>query len=74
MELTGEGNYEMEEVKQVAITDDFADLDENSRKCQTISRFEDCVTQYFLKALEENCYCLPYNLQNYTLTSDEVSS
>ena len=70
VELIGEGNYEVEEVKEVAITDDFVTLDEDSRKCQIVSTFEDCVTQYFLKALIDNCHCLPYNLQNYTLSAE----
>ena len=67
MELSGEGNYGLGDVKQVAITDDFASMDEQTRNCQTESSFEDCVTQNILKNIVENCKCLPYNLKNYFL-------
>ena len=72
MELSGEGNYGLGDVKQVAITDDFAAMDEKNRNCQTESSFEDCATQNILIALAENCKCLPYNMKNYSSLEDQV--
>ena len=70
--MSGEGNYRLGDVKQVAITDDFAAMDEKDRNCQTESSFEDCATQNILLALAENCKCLPYNLRNYSSHEDQV--
>ena len=74
VELSGEGNYGLGDVKQVAITDDFASMDEQTRNCQTESSFEDCVTQNILKNIVENCKCLPYNLKNYSSNEYQVLS
>ena len=67
MELHGDGNFKLENVKQMTITKDFMALDEQSRKCQTKISFEDCVTQKYLESMKAICKCLPYNLQNYSL-------
>ena len=67
MELHGDGNFKLENVKQMKITKDFRALDEQSRKCQTKISFEDCVTKKYLESMKANCKCLPYNLQNYSL-------
>ena len=72
VELSGEGNYGLGNVKQVAITDDFASMDERTRNCQTKSSFDDCITQNILRTLIDTCKCLPYNLQNYSQTANEV--
>ena len=74
MELSGEGNYGLGNVKQVAITDEFASLDERTKNCQTKSSFDDCITQNILTSLIDTCKCLPYNLQNYSQTSKKVLS
>ena len=72
MELYGEGNYEIENVKEITITDDFASMNEQTRGCQTESNMEDCVTQKLITNMRNSCKCLPYNMQNYSSPHEKV--
>ena len=67
MELLGEGNFRLGDVKEVKITKDFASLDETTKGCQTETSFEDCVTKKSLETLVNICNCMPYNLKNYSI-------
>ena len=67
----GEGNFRLADIKQMRITEDFTSLDEETRKCQTEYRIEDCITNMYLENLKSICKCLPFNLQNYS-SNEEV--
>ena len=47
-------------------TSDFATLDENTKNCEDGANYVDCVSQKYMKAVIEQCNCLPYRLQNYS--------
>ena len=66
MELYGEGNYAIGDVKEITITNDFENLDEQTTKCQTNNNIEDCVAEMVLEELKKKCECLPFNLQNFS--------
>ena len=66
LELHGEGNYALNVVKEIKITDDFLSLDVKTKKCQNKESVRDCSTRKYLKKLEENCNCVPYKLRNFT--------
>ena len=53
-------------MKQVVTTSDFATLDENTKNCEDGANYVDCVSQKYMKAVIEQCNCLPYRLQNYS--------
>ena len=74
MELLGEGNFRLGDVKEVKITEDFASLDETIKECQTETSFEDCVTQISLETLVNTCDCIPYSLKNYSNDEEKVST
>ena len=74
MELLGEGNFRLGDVKEVKITEDFASLDETIKECQTETSFEDCVTQISLETLVKTCDCIPYSLKNYSNDEEKVST
>ena len=67
VELLGEGNFRLGDVKQVVTTKDFNSLDESTRGCQMETSFEDCVTKKSLETLVNICNCMPYNLKNYSI-------
>ena len=74
MELLGEGNFRLGDVKEVKITEDFASLDETTKGCQTETSFEDCVTNISLGTLVNTCNCIPYSLKNYSDDEEKVGT
>ena len=36
---------------------------QDTMNCQNMKTFEDCTTKTHIKALEEDCGCIPFNLQ-----------
>ena len=64
--MFGEGSYALSAVKQITVTEDFMELDQNQKKCQTKETFEDCKTKLYLGKLEKECNCIPYRLKNFT--------
>ena len=60
--LNGEGNYNLDEVKQIVVTESFLGLDENTRGCQDRYSIENCTTMSYLQRVMDQCGCLPYNL------------
>ena len=72
LRLLGEGSYALSSVKEISVTDDFLRLPDNSRKCQNIESFEQCVTKHNLASISEACKCIPYGLKNFS--NAEVSN
>ena len=68
----GSGSIRIKGVKQIHVTNDYLDLDSQSRGCQNENTYEDCVTELYLDLLSEECKCLPFNLQNFSDKDREV--
>ena len=66
MRLLGEGSYALSSVKEISVTEDFLRLSDDTRKCQNIESFEQCVTKHNLASISEACKCIPYGLKNFT--------
>ena len=62
VKLSGEGQYNLHSLQEIAITDSFLGLDGVTRNCQTIETFEDCKTQLYLETLRDKCGCLPFSI------------
>ena len=60
--MIGEGEYNLNALKQILVSDSFLDLEKRVRKCQNDMAFDECNTKnhndYFLK----ECGCLPFNI------------
>ena len=50
-------------MKEIAVTDSFMGLDEDSKKCQTIETYDDCKTRLHVEHLRQKCGCLPISLR-----------
>ena len=57
--LSGEGEYSLNILKEITVTDSFLYLDENIRGCQNVETFDKCTKRYFLNSLREICGCIP---------------
>ena len=63
MEIFDEGEYNLNNLKEIAVTESFMELDRDSRKCQNIETYEDCKTKSHADYLRQNCGCLPLSLR-----------
>ena len=44
MELFGEGQYNLQSLKEIVVTDSFMGLDTDAKNCQNIETIDDCNT------------------------------
>ena len=63
MGLFGEGQYNLNNIKEISVTDSFMGLDKNTRKCQNIETYDDCKTRFYIEHLKQKCGCLPLSLR-----------
>ena len=69
MTLSGEGEYNLNILKEIEVTDSFYELDNEDRKCQSYKgndTYDNCTTRYFMEQMMLNCGCLPYAIINAT--------
>ena len=60
--LFGEGQYNLNNIKEISVTDSFMGLDKGMRKCQNIETFDDCKTRLYVEHMRKECGCLPLSL------------
>ena len=63
--LHGEGNYNLNVVKEMKVTDSFMGLPQGVKQCQNTKVYLDCKTEEYLQALINNCMCLPFGLKYF---------
>ena len=63
LKLYGEGEYNLNAVKQIRVTSDYLSLEKNVIKCQTEESFENCTTQHHIDHLLDQCHCLPLSIR-----------
>ena len=59
----GEGQYNLNNMKEISVTDSFMGLHRDTRNCQNIETFNDCQTRAYMEKLRKECGCLPLSLQ-----------
>ena len=57
--LMGEGEYNLNALKEIEITDSYLDLDEMIRGCQNSAGILECQTNNYNKQIQDECGCLP---------------
>ena len=75
MALTGEGEYNLNILKEIVVTDSFYELDSQVRKCQSYKgndTFDNCTSRYFMEQMRLKCECLPYAIINASVNSGKV--
>ena len=61
--LVGEGQYNLNNLKEVTVTDSFLGLEKDTRHCQNIETYHDCKTRVHIENLRQECGCLPLSLK-----------
>ena len=62
LKLYGEGDYNLNVVKEVKVTDSFLGLDSDVKGCNMEETFENCTTKIYIETVKEKCGCLPFNI------------
>ena len=63
VQLVGEGQYNLNALTQIEITDSYLALDEDVRGCQNNESFFNCTTRHYMANLLQRCGCIPFNLR-----------
>ena len=64
MKLIGEGEYNLNVIKEIKVTQSYLGLDAEARSpkgCQDEKSVPDCLTEQYLEDLLQECHCLPFN-------------
>ena len=68
LKIFGEGNYNLNNVKDVKVTSSYLELPQGVTGCQHDEPFENCTTAQYIDSMKDICKCLPLKI----ITEDEV--
>ena len=54
--------YNLNNIKDIKVTEDFLGLSERIRKCQIDETYDECKTRNLIVALMQSCKCLPFSM------------
>ena len=63
MKLIGEGEYNLNALKEIRVTESYLGLDQDVRGCQNEEPLKNCTTRQYLKTMLGECGCLPFNFR-----------
>ena len=63
VEIIEEGQYNLNNLKKISVSDSFMGLDNIYRNCTTIETYEDCKSGLHIQVLRKECGCLPLSLR-----------
>ena len=71
--IYGEGEYNMNEVKEIKVTDAYLGLKQDIIRCQDHVTLTECATIDYIETLLKSCGCLPFNINimNKVYTLDQ---
>ena len=62
VELTGEGEYNLNIIKEEEVTETFLGIDQAVRGCQNEEHYDECTTRHYIQNMREKCGCLPLSI------------
>ena len=70
MKLIGEGEYNLNALTSIEVTDSYLGLDENVIKCQKEEPLQNCTTRRYRDTLLGQCGCLPFYMNLEVMNSN----
>ena len=61
--MVGDGQYNVNNVKELKVTESFLGLNEEVRDCQDKEAIQNCTTRQYIHTILEECGCLPINMK-----------
>lgn len=68
--MIGEGEYNINNIKEIQVTNSYLGKDQNVRKCQHEEPTFNCTTKLYLDTVLGRCGCLPLSIR----LSNEVTA
>ena len=62
LKLIGEGEYNLNAVKEIKVTESSLGLGGAVLECQNTEDLHDCTTRHYIDAFMDSCRCLPFNI------------
>ena len=63
IKLVGEGEYNINDIREIKATESYLGMDQDIRECQNIEPFYNCTTRHYMDDLLRECKCLPLNIR-----------
>ena len=63
--LSGEGQYNLNSLKKIEVTQSFLGLDRDDRNCQNVESFDNCTTSFYIDNIITKCKCLPLSINTF---------
>ena len=60
--MIGEGNYNLNILEEIKVTDSYLGLDKTITGCQTKESYHSCITRNYIDKLMKTCNCLPLSM------------
>ena len=64
MKLIGAGEYNINAIKEIIVTDSYLGLDQSIKRCQNEESLSQCSTKHYIDTVLKQCGCLPFTLSN----------
>ena len=61
--MIGEGEYNLNSLKEINVTNSYLGLDKDIRGCQHDEPYVNCTTRENIDTILEECGCLPLNMR-----------
>ena len=61
--LIGEGEYNLNILKEIKVTESFLGLDKDTRKCQNEEPILNCTSRHYTESILKKCGCIPANMR-----------
>ena len=55
--------YNLNNIKEIIVTEDFLGLDKSIIGCQNLESEDDCRTRQYINGLKKMCKCLPFSIR-----------
>ena len=62
VEIFEEGQYNLNNLKEITVKDSFMGLDRETKNCQDVEAYDKCKTKSYVENLRRECGCLPFAL------------
>ena len=63
VKMSGEGEYNLDALKEIEVTTSYLGLDQEVRGCQNVEPFDNCTTRHYIENLLDHCGCLPFHIR-----------
>ena len=63
VKLDGEGQYNINELKEIKVTESYLGLEQHVKGCQNNEPIQNCSTRTYIDTLFKECGCLPFNVR-----------